>query len=75
VDLDQYPKSEPLLDFKGKKNAVDELVCFQEAQTLPLFVIRLKDNGSLYYLLVFSSYVQLCFILCLSVCSVLYYNG
>ena len=29
----------PLLDFKGKSNAVDELVCFQEAQTLPLFLI------------------------------------
>ena len=29
----------PLLDFKGKPNAVDELVCFQEAQTLPLFLI------------------------------------
>jgi len=29
----------PLLNFKGKANAVDELVCFQEAQTLPLFLI------------------------------------
>ena len=34
----------PLLDFKGKPNAVDELVCFQEAQTLPLFLIVPKTN-------------------------------
>jgi len=39
VDLKQFPNSNPLLDFKGKRNAVDELVCFQEAQTLPLFLI------------------------------------
>ena len=32
-----------MLDVKGKGNEVDELVCFQEA--LPLFVIKLKDNG------------------------------
>ena len=31
--------SYPLLDFKGKPNAADELVCFQEAQTLPLFLV------------------------------------
>jgi len=31
--------SYPLLDFKGKPNAVDELVCFQEAQILPLFLV------------------------------------
>ena len=34
----------PLLDFRGKPNAVDELVCFQEAQTLPLFLIVPKTN-------------------------------
>jgi len=34
--------SYPLLDFKGNPNAVDELVCFQEAQTLPLFLIMPK---------------------------------
>jgi len=34
----------PLLDFKGKPNAVDELVCFQEAQTLPLFLIIPKTK-------------------------------
>ena len=34
----------PLLDFKGKPNAVDELVCFQEAQTLPLFLIVPKTK-------------------------------
>ena len=45
MNIDQFPISKPLLDFKGKKNAVDELACFQEPQTLPLFVIRLKDNG------------------------------
>jgi len=28
--------SYPMLDFKGKPNAADELVCFQEAQTLGL---------------------------------------
>ena len=39
VDLKQFPNSNPLLDFEGKRNAVDELVCFQEAQTLPLFLI------------------------------------
>jgi len=36
--------SYPPLDFKGKPNAVDELVCFQEAQTLPLFLIIPKTN-------------------------------
>ena len=36
--------SYPLLDFKGKSNAVDELVCFQEAQTLPLFLIVPKTK-------------------------------
>jgi len=36
--------SYPLLDFKGKANAVDELVCFQEAQTLPLFLIIPKTR-------------------------------
>jgi len=44
VDLKQFPNSKPLLDFKGKPNAVDELVCFQEAQTLPLFLIVPKTN-------------------------------
>ena len=34
----------PLLDFMGKANAVDELVCFQEAQTLPLFLIIPKTK-------------------------------
>jgi len=34
----------PLLDFKGKPNAVEELVCFQEAQTLPLFLIVPKTK-------------------------------
>jgi len=34
----------PLLDFKGKPTAVDELVCFQEAQTLPLFLIIPKTK-------------------------------
>jgi len=34
----------PLLDFKGNPNAVDELVCFQEAQTLPLFLVQLKSG-------------------------------
>ena len=34
----------PLLDFMGKANAVDELVCFQEAQTLPLFLIVPKTK-------------------------------
>jgi len=34
----------PLLDFKGKPNAVDELVCFQEAQTLPPFLIIPKTK-------------------------------
>jgi len=42
--LNQFPNSKPLLDFKGKQNAVDELVCFQEAQTLPLFLVKLKGN-------------------------------
>jgi len=36
--------SYPLLDFKGNPNAVDELVCFQEAQTLPLFLIVPKTK-------------------------------
>ena len=36
--------SYPLLDFKGKPNAVDELVCFQEGQTLPLFLIVPKTK-------------------------------
>ena len=36
--------SYPLLDFKGKTNAVGELVCFQEAQTLPLFLIIPKTK-------------------------------
>jgi len=44
VDLKQFPNSKPLLDFKGKPNAVDELVCFQEAQTLPLFLIVPKTK-------------------------------
>jgi len=44
VDLKQYPNSRPLQDFKGKPNAVDELVCFQEAQTLPLFLIVPKTK-------------------------------
>jgi len=44
VDLRQFPNSKPLLDFKGKPNAVDELVCFQEAQTLPLFLIVPKPK-------------------------------
>jgi hypothetical protein len=30
--------------FKGNPNAVDELVCFQEAQLLPLFLLKLKKN-------------------------------
>jgi len=34
----------PLLDFKEKPNAVDELVCFREAQTLPLFLIIPKTK-------------------------------
>jgi len=34
----------PLLDFRGKSNAVDELVCFQEAQILPLFLIVPKTK-------------------------------
>ena len=34
----------PLLDFKRKPNAVDELVCFQEAQTLPLFLVVPKRS-------------------------------
>ena len=42
--MKQYPNSRPLLDFKGKPNAVDELVCFQEAQTLPLFLIIPKTK-------------------------------
>jgi len=42
--LKQFPNSKPLLDFKGKANAVDELVCFQEAQTLPLFLIIPKTK-------------------------------
>ena len=44
VDLKQYPNSRPLQDFKGKPNAVDELVCFQEAQTLPLFLVIPKTK-------------------------------
>jgi len=36
--------SYPLLDFKGKPNAVDELVCFQEAQVLPLFLVIPKTK-------------------------------
>ena len=42
--MKQFPNSNPLLDFKGKANAVDELVCFQEAQTLPLFLIVPKTK-------------------------------
>jgi hypothetical protein len=45
--LDQFPNSKPLLNGKGKGNGVDELVCFQEAQTLPLFILTLKDKGRL----------------------------
>lgn len=44
VDFDQFPNSKPMLDFSGKPNAVDELVCFQESQTLPLFIIGLKED-------------------------------
>jgi len=42
--LKQFPNSKPLLDCKSKANAVDELVCFQEAQTLPLFLIVPKTK-------------------------------
>ena len=44
VNLKQYPGCKPLLDFKGNPNAVDELVCFQEGQTLPLFLIIPKTK-------------------------------
>ena len=33
-----------MVDFKGNPNAVDELVCFQEAQVLPLFLLKLKND-------------------------------
>ena len=33
-----------MLNGKGLPNAVDELVVFQESQTLPLFIVRFKDN-------------------------------
>jgi len=36
--------SYPMLDSKGKPNAADELVCFQEAQTLPLFLVIPKTK-------------------------------
>ena len=35
-----------MTSFQGKTNAVDELVCFQEAQILPLFVVILKSTPS-----------------------------
>jgi len=44
VDFKQFPNSKPLLNWAGNPTAVDELVCFQESQTLPLFLVRLKDK-------------------------------
>ena len=35
----------PLTTIKGAANAVDELVCFQDAQILPLFLLRLKSGA------------------------------
>ena len=37
----EYPNSKPLIPFKGKANAVDELVVFQEAQTLPFLLSKM----------------------------------
>jgi len=43
VDLSQFPSSEPLLNFESQpNNAVDELVLFQEAQLLPMFIVELR---------------------------------
>ena len=44
VDITKYPNSYPLLPCKGNPNGVDELVCFQESQVLPLFLVTLKSN-------------------------------
>ena len=33
------------MDPVGKPNAVDELVVFQEYQTLPLFLVKLKSDA------------------------------
>ena len=75
VNIDQFPNSMPLLDVKGKgkMSGVDELVCFQEAKTLPLFVIRLKDNGS--YLFLFFAGSQSFHHFRLVSCSVVHPNG
>ena len=35
----------PLSTIKGAANAVDELVCFQDAQILPLFLLKLKSGA------------------------------
>ena len=35
----------PLTNIKGAANAVDELVCFQDAQILPLFLLKLKSGA------------------------------
>ena len=35
----------PLSTIKGATNAVDELVCFQDAQILPLFLLKLKSGA------------------------------
>ena len=35
----------PLTTIKGASNEVDELVCFQDAQILPLFLLRLKSGA------------------------------
>jgi len=35
----------PLTTIKGAANAVDELVCFQDAQILPLFLLKLKSGA------------------------------
>ena len=43
--MSQYPDSKPMMDPVGKPNAVDELVVFQEYQTLPLFLVKLKSDA------------------------------
>jgi len=35
----------PLTTIQGAANAVDDLVCFQDAQILPLFLLKLKSGA------------------------------
>jgi len=48
VNHDKYPKSKPLSKLQANE-AVDELVVFQEAQTLPLFIVKPKNKGLVFF--------------------------